>query len=411
MSKNIDIIIRYNKTGDLYDYLEIDYLDLNTNKLSLFSGVGSGLSQLEVDSHINSTLVKLKEERFGDQLNKIKFVLNDSSYGVSRLNEDEYFKHDKLIREVDFNEYFDSLPKIFVIRKQYYFTRPFIIKLNVTEDIVELSYVRRFEINDKLEEFELFNCYLNRFELMKRNDWKDNSKFSVHLKEWDIEAILMRNRILEDAIVNQHFTDRDSIEKYLNIHAGRKGTVNRNGYLVNISALLQNGRIPSTEDHAFFPGHRVFNFFLKFKDSKFTELFLSIPIDPDACIVHNCREIRMYNSTELKTKWKNNHEIQSRVWQPQFKLTTKSTEVSHKENAEINVQLINSYTGEEIHHSCDVYIENVNGYLPKNRITLDENGRGSFKMYPLFLEPGDIVKVKVGFRYFPAKQEILFSIK
>lgn len=270
MSKNIDIIIRYNKTGELYDYLEIDYLDLNTNKLSLFSGVGSGLSKLEVDSHINSTLVELKEERFGDQLNKIKFVLNDSSYGVSRLNEDEYFKHDKLIREVDFNEYFDSLPKIFVIRKQYYFTRPFIIKLNVTEDIVELSYVRRFEINDKLEEFELFNCYLNRFELMKRNDWKDNSKFSVHLKEWDIEAILMRNRILEDAIVNQHFTDRDSIEKYLNIHAGRKGTVNRNGYLVNISALLQNGRIPSTEDHAFFPGHRVFNFFLKFKDSKFT---------------------------------------------------------------------------------------------------------------------------------------------
>ena len=411
MSKNIDIIIRYNKTGELYDYLEIDYLDLNTNKLNLFSGVGSGLSKLEVDSHINSTLVQLKEERFGDQLNKIKFVLNDSSYGASRLNEDEYFKYDKLIREVGFNEYFDSLPKIFVIRKQYYFTRPFIIKLNVTEDIVELSYVRRFEINDKLEEFELFNCYLNRFELMKRNDWKDNSKFSVHLKEWDIEAILMRNRILEDAIVNQHFTDRDSIEKYLNIHAGRKGTVNRNGYLVNISALLQNGRIPSTEDHAFFPGHRVFNFFLKFKDSKFTELFLSIPIDPDACIEHNCREIRMYNSTELKTKWKNNHEIQSRVWQPQFKLTTKSTEVSHKEYAEIDVQLINSYTHEEIHHSCDVYIENVNGYLPKNRITLDENGRGSFKMYPLFLEPGDTVKVKVGFRYFQAKQEILFSIK
>ena len=79
MSKNIDIIIRYNKTGELYDYLEIDYLDLNTNKLSLFSGVGSGLSKLEVDSHINSTLVELKEERFGDQLNKIKFVLNDSS--------------------------------------------------------------------------------------------------------------------------------------------------------------------------------------------------------------------------------------------------------------------------------------------------------------------------------------------
>lgn len=100
---------------------------------------------------------------------------------------------------------------------------------------------------------------------MKRNDWKDNSKFSVHLKEWDVEAILMRNRILEDAIINQHFTDRDTIEKYLNIHAGRKGTVNRNGYLVNISALLQNGRIPSTEDHAFFPGHRVFNFFSSLK--------------------------------------------------------------------------------------------------------------------------------------------------
>ena len=77
MSKNIDIIIRYNKTDDLYDYLEIDYLDLNTNKLSLFSGVGSGLSQLEVDSHINSTLVKLKEDFFksAHSLNRTVFPL------------------------------------------------------------------------------------------------------------------------------------------------------------------------------------------------------------------------------------------------------------------------------------------------------------------------------------------------
>lgn len=408
MSKDIDVIVRYCKKSDnLYDYLEIYYLNTNTNEYMLQTGVGSSMDQFYVNSHVNSTLGKLKDI-YGDRLNKIKFFSTSSSYAETVENGDDFLKNDKLIDEVDFYKYFNILPKIFVIRKQYYFTRPFIIKLNVTDDIVELSYTRNFEINGKVETFELFNCYLNRFELMKRNDWKDNSKFSVHLKEWDIEAILMRNRILEDAIINQHFTDRETIEKYLNIHAGRKGTVNRNGYLVNISALLQNGRIPSTEDHAFFPGHRIFNFFLKFKDSKFTELFLSIPIDPEACILHNCREIRMYNSTELKTKWKNNEEIQNRVWQPQFKLTQASKYIS--EFGVVDVQLINSYTKEPIHKSVDVYLENVNGYLPKNRITLDETGRGSFKVYPLYMECGDIIKVKAGFRYFPAKQEVEFIV-
>lgn len=348
-------------------------------------------------------------------INKIKFILfniidNNDKYNIDIINKIIFKYNLKVIKEYNYKKFIEQYQKVFVIRKQYNFTKPFIVQLTVTDDIVELRYIRRFLINNKLEEFELFNCYLNRFELMKRNDWKDNSKFSVHLKTWDIEAILMKNRILEDLIINKNFNDRNDIETILNIHAGRKGTVNRNGYLVNISALLQNGRIPSTEDHAFFPGHRVFNFFLKFKDSKFTELFLSIPIDPETTIEHNCREIRMYNSTELKTKWKNNSDIQSKVWQPQFRVNCDKTEINCNEYAEVNVQLINSYTKEDINKSCEVYLENINGYLPKNRITLDNNGFGKFKIYPLYLDPGDKIKIKIGFRYFQSKQEIEFKV-
>ena len=385
--ENEKSIIIYDKKNS-YDCGVIE----NNNEKILFSfGCGS------IKSNYDKNLVQ-------------NFILNPELDKVK----DIIFKDDNnnIISKYNYSEYVEKYPKLFIIRKQYNFTKPFIVDLNVTEDIVELKYLRRFYLTESNSffEYELFNCYLNRFELMKRKDWWDNSKFSVHLKTWDIDAILMRNRILEDLVLKNNITDKEKIDKILNIHAGRKGTVNRNGYLVNISALLQNGRIPSTEDHAFFPGHRIFNFFLKFKDSKFTEMFLSIPIDPETIIEHNCRGIAMYNSTELKTKWKNNEEIQNRVWQPDFKIKTQSTTINHKDHAKIQVQLINSYTKEPIKKSCDVFLENINGYLPKNRITLDNNGYGEFKFYPLYLSKGDNMKVKVGFRYFPAKQELTFNI-
>ena len=84
--------------------------------------------------------------------------------------------------------------------------------------------------------------------------------------------------------------------------------------------------------------------------------------------------------------------------------------MSKDDHVVVDVQLINSYTKEPLRKSCEVYLEKVNGYLPKNRIILDENGHGQFAFYPLLLETGDTMRVKAGFRFFPSKQDISFQI-
>lgn len=52
----------------------------------------------------------------------------------------------------------------------------------------------------------------------------------------------------------------------------------------------------------------------------------------------------------------------------------------------------------------DVYLETINGYLPKPRVRVGGE-TVTFKVMPLGLDAGDTVRVKAGFRYFSGARE------
>lgn len=52
----------------------------------------------------------------------------------------------------------------------------------------------------------------------------------------------------------------------------------------------------------------------------------------------------------------------------------------------------------------DVYLETVNGYLPKTRVRVADCPV-PFKVLPIGLDAGDSIRVKVGFRYFSSARE------
>lgn len=56
-----------------------------------------------------------------------------------------------------------------------------------------------------------------------------------------------------------------------------------------------------------------------------------------------------------------------------------------------------------------VQLETTAGYLPKTRLTT-RNGSARFKVGALGLEPGDVFKVKGGFRLFSGADEIAFTV-
>lgn len=60
--------------------------------------------------------------------------------------------------------------------------------------------------------------------------------------------------------------------------------------------------------------------------------------------------------------------------------------------------------GEVCDQPLDVELEHVNGYLPKNRVRV-LGGEATFRASALGLLPGDVLKLKAGFRYWAAVAE------
>jgi hypothetical protein len=71
----------------------------------------------------------------------------------------------------------------------------------------------------------------------------------------------------------------------------------------------------------------------------------------------------------------------------------------------VNVTL----NGQSFEQPIDVYLETVNGYLPKTVLRV-LGGQHTFKVHAFGLDPGDNLKVKAGFRYYVGKANKMIGV-
>jgi hypothetical protein len=62
-----------------------------------------------------------------------------------------------------------------------------------------------------------------------------------------------------------------------------------------------------------------------------------------------------------------------------------------------------------IEHDAEIFLEAVNGYLPKTRIKT-VNGQASVPFMALGLVAGDSARVKAGFKYFSGASDVSIQI-
>lgn len=74
-----------------------------------------------------------------------------------------------------------------------------------------------------------------------------------------------------------------------------------------------------------------------------------------------------------------------------------------------DVQLQSS-EGDAISLPSDIYLEATAGNLSRARVTLSDAGVGSFVVFAAGLQPGDKIKLKSGFRYFPGAFEKIVDV-
>jgi hypothetical protein len=74
------------------------------------------------------------------------------------------------------------------------------------------------------------------------------------------------------------------------------------------------------------------------------------------------------------------------------------TELPKSNDGEIifDVQLAWNKDGSPCAKSTNIYIETDAGYVPRSKITTDENGKSQFKIIPLGLSAGEKIKIKLG---------------
>lgn len=339
-----------------------------------------------------------------------------------------------------------SKPILFVIRKEMNILRPFVIQVIREPDLIQVSYVYRTKVKDKLEDFHILGFKLTRDFLEKRPDWKDGTQFGMHLKSYDFDYMHSCVQMIQKFI--DLGMDKATIEVMVATHMPRYNTINRNGYLINISAASLVGRISSVEAHALIPAFRLINWVQKLKSTPFTECCVNLAADP-ACeveILSGDRHQDICNSSEIyKDLIHKDEQIKNQVWRPKLKLTQQKfeyrgvwvneqgkpnsgTEITEDKiypvvnlcapygeclpNRDVifDIQLVREWYGDDVHAPAEVYLEAVNGYLPKTRLILDEHGHATFKFKALGLDAGDEMRVKAGFCFMPGITEAAVRI-
>lgn len=86
------------------------------------------------------------------------------------------------------------------------------------------------------------------------------------------------------------------------------------------------------------------------------------------------------------------------------RLTVQAGTTISSAGATCTIQVVDA-AGQPLSRNCTAFLETVSGYTPKVRVPI-VNGVGTFKVLPLGLDIGDIVRVKVGWKYFTGEAEV-----
>lgn len=296
---------------------------------------------------------------------------------------------------------------LFLIRKEFSYLRPFILSFRRDPDNIWVRYVHRAEVCGREEDFVVWGFHLNRQMLMQRKDYEEWTNYAMHAQPYDLEYMVSVARTIDSLASQGH--PREGIEIVLRQQHRRYGTINRNGYLINLTGTSLANRADSTESHVYVPAYRLFHFFIKFRDDDFMQMPMTLISDPECLVDSEEETLHTRHSTHLYQMY-DNPKIREVIWRPFVRLSAETQEVKADQDIEVRLDLIKEFDNTLIRDKNPVvYLEAVNGYLPKTRV-VPVDGSVRFKYRALGLEPGDTMRVKAGFHRFTGMSELEFKV-
>jgi hypothetical protein len=147
-------------------------------------------------------------------------------------------------------------------------------------------------------------------------------------------------------------------------------------------------------------------FVVPFSDSAFEDCAVTVNINPDVnkgdCVVMGV------NASEIeRTDYSASAQVRELILLPGVQI---SAPTSCTPDGQVNVQVqVLDANDMPIEHDAEIFLEAVNGYLPKTRIKT-VNGQASVPFMALGLVAGDSARVKAGFKYFSGASDVSIQI-
>lgn len=139
----------------------------------------------------------------------------------------------------------------------------------------------------------------------------------------------------------------------------------------------------------------MLSFNIPFADSTFEECFLTLNLHTSL----GGYFIDGIDANDILSLGYETHEITREMVFPSVQVNSPE-EAKLDAPIEFSVQIVDG-VGNPLTNDAEVYFEAINGYLPKSR-QRTTGGKAKVKVLPMGLEVGDSVRLKAGFKFYPA---------
>lgn len=226
-----------------------------------------------------------------------------------------------------------------------------------------------------------------RYRLARTNHAEEDPVFDAEEQEVRVNLAALRNR--PDWCDHQCY--------FLSLKDGRLGP------LFSLFVATLPARLAATEFATMSQQSLILGINVPFADATDDELFLTVNMN------QRCRDADISVDSDLALEW--SQAASSGTYRtlllPHLRLSAPST-IAADGQAMITIQLENA-AEQPIERQATVYLEAVSGVLPRARVTTIQ-GTAAVPVFATGLSPGEQVRIKAGWKYFPGVDDISLEV-
>lgn len=177
----------------------------------------------------------------------------------------------------------------------------------------------------------------------------------------------------------------------------------RLGPLFSLFVATMPARLAATDFATMSQQSLVLGINVPFADADDDELFLTVNMN------HRCNEDDIVVAGELNLEWSQaaSSGTHRTLLLPHLRLSAPQT-IAADGQATISIRLEDA-AEQSIKRQATVYLEAVSGVLPRARIATNQ-GLATVPVFATGLSPGDQIRVKAGWKYFPGVDDVTLEV-